>query len=41
VVGVSALDGRPIGSGRAGPSTLALERHHRALAESEGEVIVS
>jgi len=40
VVGVRSLDGRTIGRGRTGEITLELERRHRALAESEGEVTV-
>jgi branched-chain amino acid aminotransferase len=40
VIGVRSLDGRAIGRGCSGEVTLDFERRHRALAESEGPVIV-
>lgn len=40
VIGVRSLDGRAIGLGCSGQVTLDFERRHRALAESEGPVIV-
>lgn len=40
VIGVRSLDGRAIGRGRTGEVTLDLEQRHRALAESEGPIVV-